>query len=168
MNYILQNNINYLQNPKSIITWDNIVRTYEPCNYLTYVNTTVTSSSPSIKFISENEVTQNITGLFYETTIDPCNLFIVNARFSFTCDDITQIPENSIITIIDKTEQQEYKHVFTILPQNVNSFSIYDYFKGDPTQATSFKVNFFPSIQTLKFNNVGNKNGEQCFEIITF
>lgn len=167
MNYILQNNINYLQNPKSIITWDNIIQSYDNCNYLTYDNTIVSSSSPNIKIISEKDVTQNTNGLFYETTIDPCNIFIINARFSFTCDDITKIPENSIITIVDQTYQQKYNHNFTIFPQNVNSFHIYDYFKGDPTKTTPFKINFLTSLESLRFNNNGNHNGEQCFEIIT-
>lgn len=150
MNYISQNVYKYLSNPQKLIFLDGSnVSTFENNNpfvnytskistelkwksfdvipYVTPLNKINTTSNDVITSAEDLKDKQQFT--LVDTTIDSdWSMLLCNFGLSFTCSDFTSIKNDTIIFTISVDDQSIIK-TFTIEPQYVNTFQIFDYLK---------------------------------------
>lgn len=153
MNYLLQNNVQYLQDAKPVLIWNNGITSYNSCSYIIYKDNHTQSN---ITYIDLNPLLKDNT-LVNKTYELYVGTLIYNIIPAFTNSDITSINSSDTITFTVTINDKVYTHVFSVLPMYINTYTLNNYLQFNDV-LTTFKVNYESSceltyIPTMYSNN---------------
>ena len=138
MNYLLQNNVHYLQDVKPVLIWNNGVVSYNSCSYIIYKDDRIQSN---VTYIDLNPLLKDDNTLVNNTYNSYVGILIYNIIPAFTNSDITSINNNDTITFSVTINDKVYTHVFPVLPLYINTFTLNNHLQFNDI-LTTFKVTY--------------------------
>lgn len=138
MNYLLQNNVHYLQDVKPVLIWNNGVVSYNSCSYIIYKDDRI---QINITYIDLNPLLKDDNTLVNKTYNSYVGTLIYNIIPAFTNSDITSISSNDTITFFVTINDKVYTHVFPVLPLYINTFTLNNHLQFNDI-LTTFKVKY--------------------------
>lgn len=137
MNYLQHNKVNYLQDSRPVLVYDNIVTSYNSCSYIIYKDDHTQSN---VTYIDINPLLKDNT-LVNKTYNSYVGTLIYNIIPAFTNSDVTSINSNDSITFSVTINDKVYTHVFPVLPLYINTFTLNNYLQFNDV-LTTFKVKY--------------------------
>lgn len=140
MNYLLQNNVHYLQDSnKPVLVYNNGVTSYDSCSCVIYSDDRTKSN---VNYIDLNPILSDNNNILINNTYNSyaCTL-IYNINPSFKVSDITTITSSDTITFTVTINDKVYKHTYSVLPLKINTFTLHNHIHLNDT-LTTFKVTY--------------------------
>lgn len=141
MNYLLQNKVNYLPDPKPVVIWtlSGGIESYSTCeNIAVYSSNNILHADPvKIKYVfdgSKDGDYINIHSPYFEYYFDKYirrQYLIINIILSFKCKDITKIKDGDTIYCtcsMSSGDRELWHNTYTlpVEPSYINTFNIVD------------------------------------------
>lgn len=140
MNYLLQNNVHYLQDSnKPVLVYNNGVTSYDSCSCVIYSENHTKSN---VNYIDLNPILSDNNNILINNTYNSyaCTL-IYNINPSFKVSDITTITSSDTITFTVIINDKVYKHTYSVLPLKINTFTLHNHIHLNDT-LTTFRVTY--------------------------
>ena len=140
MNYLLQNNVHYLQDSnKPVLVYNNGVTSYDSCSCVIYSENHTKSN---VNYIDLNPILSDNNNILINNTYNSyaCTL-IYNINPAFKVSDITTITSSDTITFTITINDKVYKHTYSVLPNKINTFTLHNRIYLNDT-LTTFKVTY--------------------------
>lgn len=167
MNYLSQNQYKYLQSPQSIVNFTGqSIQTYKGAPFILYTQSrmpvqSITSNVQIIKFPNIPAFTDTTTFNFVNQSIPSNhNILLCNAGLAFSCSDITSIQSDDTITFTMSIGDSSVTRTYTVLPQYINMYQLYDYLKVNSstrftlTATSTVNLSYFP-VQKVSYDPSG-------------
>lgn len=158
MQYLLNNNFNYLENPQKVIGYDNGQVFTNNAPYIIYTDSIKRTSIGYVDSITmKTDIFSNPKFTIASPSVNSvANNIIVILNMPFVCSNIIEITNSDVLTVEVEVGNSTRTYTKSLLPQYMNSIHIFESIPTNTTETIS-NVNInVTSTKELRYNNVKN------------
>lgn len=157
MQYLLNNNFNYLENPQKVIGYDNGQVFTNNAPYIIYTDSIKRTSIGYVDSINmKTDIFSTKFTIASPNVNSVANNIIVILNMPFICSNIIEITNSDVLTVEVEVGNSTRTYTKSLLPQYMNSIHIFESIPTNTTETIS-NVNInVTSTKELRYNNVKN------------
>lgn len=157
MQYLLNNNFNYLENPQKVVGFNDGQAFTNNAPYIIYTDTIKRTSISYVDNINMNTSIFSNKFLIASPSVNQvANNIIVILNMPFVCSNIIEITNSDYLTVEVEVGNTTRTYTKYLLPQYMNSIHIFESVPTNSTETINNVNIYVSSTKELKYNNVKN------------